>query len=161
MSNWRNDSRAAAEKNPTEGSSFTEHSRCTLGDREPSILTLRTQVLCWIPPGFPVFSHLPETVSSPSLYWVVWKNRLLHFSDLFESFDSVTLVTHLKGCEMKASSLSLQMDCAEDEFSLRGECQRCPRCPPGHELKQVREASERTDGVKERERREVQKREAR
>ncbi|KAK2816714.1 hypothetical protein Q7C36_022985 [Tachysurus vachellii] len=28
------------------------------------------------------------------------------------------------------------MDCAEDEFSLHGECQRCPRCPPGHELKQ-------------------------
>lgn len=46
---------------------------------------------------------------------------------------------------MKASSLSLQMDCAEDEFSLYGGCQRCPRCPPGHELKQVREASERTE----------------
>ncbi|MCI4394730.1 hypothetical protein PGIGA_G00172190 [Pangasianodon gigas] len=37
---------------------------------------------------------------------------------------------------MKAPSLSLQMDCAEDEFSLHGECRRCPRCPPGHELKQ-------------------------
>ncbi|KAF5886473.1 tumor necrosis factor receptor superfamily member 27-like, partial [Clarias magur] len=28
------------------------------------------------------------------------------------------------------------MDCAEDEFSLHGECRRCPRCPPGQELKQ-------------------------
>ncbi|XP_017316244.1 tumor necrosis factor receptor superfamily member 27 isoform X1 [Ictalurus punctatus] len=28
------------------------------------------------------------------------------------------------------------MDCADDEFSLHGECRRCPRCPPGHELEQ-------------------------
>ncbi|KAI5089662.1 tumor necrosis factor receptor superfamily member 27 isoform X1, partial [Silurus meridionalis] len=28
------------------------------------------------------------------------------------------------------------MDCAEDQFSLHGECWRCPRCPPGHELNQ-------------------------
>ncbi|XP_060768268.1 tumor necrosis factor receptor superfamily member 27 isoform X2 [Neoarius graeffei] len=28
------------------------------------------------------------------------------------------------------------MACAEDEFSLHGECRRCPRCPPGYELKQ-------------------------
>lgn len=28
------------------------------------------------------------------------------------------------------------MDCAKDEFSLHGECRRCPRCLPGHQLKQ-------------------------
>uniref|UniRef100_A0A4W4EGN0 Ectodysplasin A2 receptor n=1 Tax=Electrophorus electricus TaxID=8005 RepID=A0A4W4EGN0_ELEEL len=28
------------------------------------------------------------------------------------------------------------MDCAEDEFSLNGECHKCLQCPPGQELKE-------------------------